>query len=96
MHLFIDEDKLDQEHKDIAAIIAGLMSRIKSGGVGLRVFYHTYHNGQAQIYTGTSVCLAAFMQIPPAKIDNETVKTVNTKAGTGTLVYAAVSYPAEQ
>ncbi len=96
VHLFIDEDKLDQEHKDIAAIIAGLMSRIKSGGVGLRVFYHTYHNGQAQIYTGTSVCLAAFMQIPPAKIDNETVKTVNTKAGTGTLVYAAVSYPAEQ
>lgn len=96
VHLFIDEDKLDQEHKDIAAIIAGLMSRIKSGGVGLRVFYHTYHSDQAKIYTGTSVCLATFMQVLPAKIDNETVKSINLKTGTGALIYTAASYPVKQ
>lgn len=38
VYLYIDEDKLDQEHKDVANIIANLMCRIKSAGIGIRIF----------------------------------------------------------
>ena len=52
IYLYIDEDKLDEAHKDLAPIIVSLMSRIKSAGVGLRIFYKTYHFWEQPIYIG--------------------------------------------
>lgn len=50
VYLYIDEDKLDAEHKRVAEIIAGLMSRIKASGVGIRIFYQTYFGGAENLY----------------------------------------------
>ena len=50
VYLYIDENKLDQEHKDVSTVIVSLMDRIKSAGVGLRIFYRTYNSQQARIY----------------------------------------------
>lgn len=50
VYLYIDEDKLDAEHKRVAEIIAGLMSRIKASGVGIRIFYQTYFGGAEKLY----------------------------------------------
>lgn len=38
IYLYIDEDKLDQGHKNVADTIAGLMKRIKTTGVGNQNF----------------------------------------------------------
>lgn len=94
VYLYIDEDKLDQEHKDIAGIIAGLMARIKSAGVGLRIFYRTYSQKRAGIHVGTATCLAAFLDVPPMPMDMGTVRSVDMRAGAGTLIYTTASYPA--
>ena len=52
--MYIDEDKLDQEHKDVANIIANLMCRIKSAGIGIRIFYRTYHGAELKMYLATN------------------------------------------
>lgn len=52
IYLYIDEDKLDEDHKSVADVIAGLMARIKSAGVGIRIFYKTYRSWEQSIYTG--------------------------------------------
>lgn len=96
VYLYIDEDKLDDAHKNIAATIAELMNRIKAAGVGLRIFYSTYSSRQANVYVGASACLAAFMDIPPEPINKETVKKVRLNTGIGTLVCVTASYPVEQ
>lgn len=53
IYLYIDEDKLDEERKNVAPVIVGLMSRIKSAGVGLRIFYRTYSGGSDNLYIAT-------------------------------------------
>lgn len=50
VYLYIDEDKLDEEHKRVAETIAGLMSRIKASGIGIRIFYQTYFGGAEKLY----------------------------------------------
>ena len=50
VYLYIDEDKLDEEHKRVAETIAGLMSRIKASGIGIRIFYQTYFGGAENLY----------------------------------------------
>ena len=93
VYLYIDEDKLDREHRDIAGIIAGLMSRIKSACVGIRIFYRTYSQKGARVHVGASTCLASFVDVPTMPMDMETVKSVDMRAGVGTLIYTTVSYP---
>lgn len=50
IYLYIDEDKLDDERKSVAPVIVELMSRIKSAGVGLKLFYQTYSGGSSNLY----------------------------------------------
>lgn len=52
IYLYIDEDKLDETHKNLAPIIVSLMGRIKSAGVGLTIFYKTYHSWEQILYSG--------------------------------------------
>lgn len=42
--LYVDEDILDAERLEAADLIAELMKRIVSAGVGTRIFLRTYHN----------------------------------------------------
>lgn len=94
IYLYIDEDKLDQEHKNVADTIAGLMKRIKTTGVGIRIFYKTYSSKRAAVYVGTPTCVAAFINVAPMPLNKKSVKTIELKAGIGTLVCTRVSYPA--
>ena len=93
VYLYIDEDKLDEEHKNVAEIIARLMDRIKSAGIGLRIFYRTYSSKRSALYVGSFVDLAVFMDVSPELLNKKTVKCVELNAGIGTLVYVAASYP---
>jgi len=87
VYLYIDEDKLDQEHRGVAGIIAGLMHRIKAAGVGIKVFYRTYR----QVHGG--VRLAALTEetvhlTATADADDSYVKRkTDVHACTPTLVY---------
>lgn len=93
VYLYIDEDKLDQEHKDIAGTIAALMKRIKAAGVGIRIFYKTYSGKEGRLYVGTAICMATFLTAYPNPINKGTLKQVKLSTGVGTLIYSEVSYP---
>lgn len=93
VYLYIDEDKLDQEHKDIAGTIAALMKRIKAAGVGIRIFYKTYSGKEGRIYAGTTICMATFLTVYPNPINKGALKQVKLNTGVGTLMYSEISYP---
>lgn len=96
VYIYINEDELDEEHKNVAGIIAELMNRIKSGGIGIRIFYRTYSAHKTTVYVGASACLATFMNIPPTAINKKTEKQAKLKIGVGTLLCVTASYPASQ
>ncbi|MBS6956511.1 MAG: hypothetical protein KH230_25200 [Enterocloster asparagiformis] len=96
VYLYIDEDRLDEDHKNVADIIAGLMSRIKSGGVGIRIFYRTYSQHRTKLYAGISSSMATFLDVPPAPINKKSVKQVELGTGVGTLVCVTIAYPASR
>lgn len=50
IYLYINEDLLDEEHKNIGETIAILLGRIKASGVGLRIFYKLYRTYDASVY----------------------------------------------
>ncbi|MTK05708.1 MAG: hypothetical protein F8N38_01280 [Hungatella sp.] len=70
IYLYIDEDKLDEERKRVAPVIVGLMSRIKSAGIGLRIFYQTYSGGSANLYVATPTFQHVRIHVKP-EISNE-------------------------
>lgn len=55
--LYVDEDILDAERLEASDLIAELMKRIVSAGVGTRIFLRTYHRGK-----GTSYLAAAALE----------------------------------
>ena len=89
VYIYINEDELDEEHKNVAGIIAELMNRI-------RIFYRTYSAHKTTVYVGASACLATFMNIPLTAINKKTEKQVKLKIGVGTLLCVTASYPARQ
>lgn len=93
VYLYIDEDKLDSSHKNVAETIAALMVRIKASGTGLRIFYRTYSGNQAKVYVGTAVDLAVLINVKPEPIEKETIKNIDLNTGVGTLLCVTVSYP---
>ena len=52
--IYVDEDILDAERLEASDLIAELMKRIVSAGIGTRIFLRTYHRG-----SGTSYLAAA-------------------------------------
>lgn len=70
IYLYIDEDKLDEERKRVAPVIVGLMSRIKSAGIGLRIFYQTYSGGSVNLYVATPTFQHVRIHVKP-EISNE-------------------------
>lgn len=94
VYLYIDEDKLDQEHKDVAGVIAALMHRIKAAGIGLRIFYRTYSTKQTNVYLGIATNLATFLTFPPIPVSGSIKRTADIRLGVGTMTYITASYPA--
>ena len=97
VYLYIDEDKLDQEHRDVADIIAGLMHRIKAAGVGIKLFYRTYHvvHGgiRLAVLTEETIRLTATASADDSFVERRT----DMYAGIPTLVYVRRAFfPSEE
>ena len=88
----IDEDKLDAEHKAVADSIAALMHRIKAAGVGMRIFYRTYHSASAPIYVGRVFCKYVKMTVQPYKGNSHFAAAVPMQCAAGSLVYVERTY----
>ncbi len=94
VYLYIDEDKLDREHRDVAGIIAGLMSRIKSAGVGIRIFYKTYNSQGRKVYLASLVTETVKININPDISDQYVSSVVEIGSSIATLVHIQrVYYP---
>lgn len=96
VYLYINEDSLDEEHREIALVIASLMERIKAAGVGIRIFYRVYRTQQAQVYFGTATCVAIFMNVAPEPLNKQTVRQAGANVGVTAAVYVSAAYPAER
>lgn len=92
IYLYIDEDKLDAEHKAVADSIAALMHRIKAAGVGMRIFYRTYHSASAPIYVGRVFCKYVKMTVQPYKGNSHFAAAVPMQCAAGSLVYVERTY----
>lgn len=64
IYLYIDEDKVAQERVQIADTIASLMLRIKAAGIGMRIFFVTYHTGQEVLYAGIAAGVLPHIHAP--------------------------------
>nr|DAD89936.1 MAG TPA: Protein of unknown function (DUF2612) [Siphoviridae sp. ctxfQ4] len=96
VYLYIDEDKLDQEHKDVANIIANLMCRIKSAGIGIRIFYRTYHGAELKMYLATNSMEIIQLRVQPEAGNKYLNYKINFNAGVPILERVAVHFtPAE-
>lgn len=86
VYLYIDEDRLDEEHKNISDVIAGLMSRVKAAGVGLRIFYRTYHEYNQMLFLGTLTVKTVRICAKPYLTENIVTKTASVNIGVPTLI----------
>lgn len=96
VYLYINEDGLDEEHREIAPVIASLMARIKAAGVGIRIFYRVYRARQAPVYLGTATCIATFMAIASEPLNKQFVGQADTRFGAAAAVFVSAAYPAER
>ena len=92
VYLYIDEDKLDEEHKAVAESIAGLMRRIKAAGVGMRIFYRTYHSDTARLYAGPIFIKYVNLTVPPYKGNSYFKTAVSLHYGAGALLHVRKIY----
>ncbi|MGL5435867.1 MAG: hypothetical protein ACRDBO_10785 [Lachnospiraceae bacterium] len=92
IYLYINEDRLDEAHKNIADAITGLLSRIKSAGVGIRIFYRTYHTETAHLYLATTTMQMVQVKVDP--VDSDTTMRVEAPLllGVAALEYIKVAY----
>lgn len=94
IYLYIDEDKLDEERKSVADVIAGLMSRIKSAGVGLKIFYQTYPRGTCNLNLAALTFEHVKIRFGPEPSDNSVAAAVPLKAAVTTFEIVQVKYGA--
>lgn len=85
--LYIDEDKLDQEHKEVADVIAGLISRIKSAGIGTRIFYRTYYEAINDIRLALMATEKVRLHVGPDVSDKYITVRIPVNGGIPTLIY---------
>ena len=96
VYLYINEDSLDEEHREIAPIIASLMERIKAAGVGIRIFYRVYRSRQAPVYFGAATCITTFMTIESEPLNKQFVGRADARFGAAAAIFVSAAYPAER
>ncbi|MFV0238779.1 MAG: hypothetical protein ACK5H4_01895, partial [Lacrimispora sphenoides] len=96
IYLYIDEDKLDEEHKNVADVIAGLMARIKSAGVGIRIFYRTYFSSNKNLYLATLTTQRVKLCARPDASNKYIALDTSIKVAAATLEVVKVQFAATQ
>jgi len=94
IYLYIDEDKLDEEHKSVADVIADLMSRIKSAGIGIRIFYRTYTEGEASLRLAAMTFQHIRLSAKPNASNGYVSADIDLKAAVATLETVKIQYTA--
>lgn len=96
VYIYIDEDQLDNEHKDIAVTIAKLMKRIVVAGVGIKIFYKTYHSGKGKVYIGTTGKKIIKIQIAPVAADKYIEQEILVRIGVPALNFVKIKVGTEK
>ena len=92
VYLYIDEDQIDDEHREVGASIAALMRRIKAAGVGMRIFYRAYHAETARLYFGRAFQKYVRIRVTPYAGNAYFRTSVPMKCGAGSLIYVERTY----
>lgn len=92
IYLYIDEDKIDDQHKSVAEIIAGLINRIKASGVGIRIFYRTYHSSRGVLHIAAPTTAMVRIKAGVDYSNQERKLSGNIKAGVPALVCVRVRF----
>lgn len=90
--LFVEEEDLDEVHKELSWTIAYLMLRIKAAGVGMRIFRRAYYNALETVYRGTLTEKFAKKGLGPQAADCRITYRSPLNIGTGTILYVKKTY----
>ena len=90
--LFIEEEDLDEIHKELSETIAFLMLRIKAAGVGMRIFRRVYYHALETVYVGTLTEKFAKKELGSLPMNCRITYENPLNMGTGTIVYVRKSY----
>lgn len=90
--LFIEEEDLDEIHKELSGTIASLMLRIKAAGVGMRVFRRAYYNAMETIYAGGLAEKFIRKGLEPYAEDKKITYKSQMRIGAGTIIYVKKTY----
>ena len=90
--LFIEEEDLDEIHKELSGTIASLMLRIKAAGVGMRIFRRVYYHAREYIYAGTLTEKFAKKGLGSLPVNCRITYKTPLNMGTGTIVFVKKSY----
>lgn len=96
VYIYIDEDQLDSEHKDIAVTIAKLIKRIVAAGVGIRIFYKTYHSDKCKMFIGTTGKEIIKMRITPIATNKYIEQEVPMRIGVPALNFIKIKVGVEK
>lgn len=64
--LYVNDLELDEAHRELAPLIAGVVKRILAAGVGHKVFLRNYYGSQGRLYIGAAACGTAHLMVPPS------------------------------
>lgn len=90
--LFVEEEDLDEIHKELSWTIAYLMLRIKAAGVGMRIFRRAYYNALETIHGGTLTEKYVRKCLQPLGSDCGMTYKAPLSIGMGTAVYVKKHY----
>lgn len=92
IYIYVDENQVDQEHKEIADIIAKLMKRLKAAGVGIRIFYKTYHTSKIGLFMALPRLDYVKITVQPEKLNSFIAREIDVNTGVAALNYVKTIY----
>ena len=90
--LFIEEEDLDEIHKELSETIASLILRIKAAGIGMRIFRRVYYHALETVYVGILTEKFAKKGMEPLAVNCRINYKRTLNMGTGILVFVKKSY----
>ena len=90
--LYIEEEDLDELHKELSGVIASLMLRIKAAGVGMRVFRRAYYHAREPVYAGGMAEKFIRKGLGPYAEDKKITYKNPVHIGAGTVMYVKKTY----
>ncbi|OPZ65881.1 MAG: hypothetical protein BWY85_00240 [Firmicutes bacterium ADurb.Bin506] len=74
--IYVDEDILSAEQINTAELISRVMKRIVAAGVGMRLFFRTYHTTEQTIFINTGFATASRIKARPPNVNRRATETL--------------------